>query len=287
GDLRLGSPEDRQRRGALSPDIPAQEIRDFQARYRLQANPQRFILSALDRAAEAARRPLPTGLVDMRSRDDRLDYSYRADDPVDVPSDGQLHTVPLAARPITSRLRYVVVPREDTAVYRLAQLDNPLKAPLLTGPTEVYVDGRYVLSTVMPTVLAAGSFEMGLGVEQAIQCARNTRFEEIRSGERVVAMTELRHEIEITLANHLPRPVDCEIRERVPTPALDAEVVVEEGEVRPAWSSYDQVERGLPLAGGRRWRVKIPARGAEALKAQYTVKIYANNELVGGDRRER
>jgi hypothetical protein len=61
---------------------------------------------------------------------------------------------------------------------------------------------------------------------------------------------------------------------------------VEEGTVTPAWEPYTQEERSKPLEGGRRWRVTVPANSTSKLAAQYVVKLYANNELNGGNRRE-
>jgi hypothetical protein len=138
----------------------------------------------------------------------------------------------------------------------------------------------------LPTVPARGELKLGLGVEQAIKIARNTKFSEVRSGEKVVAMSELVHDVDIEVVNHLEREIEIEIRERVPVPAPGAEVVVEEMKIEPAWSPYDQEERGQPIEGGRRWEIKVAKAATAKLKAKYVVKIYANNELVGGNRRE-
>ncbi len=165
-------------------------------------------------------------------------------------------------------------------------MKNPLPAPLVAGPAEIYVGGEYVLSTTLPSVAPSGDFKLGLGVEQAIRCARNTRYREERSGTKIVATTELWHDITIDLVNNLDREIVCEVRERIPQPAEDAEVVVEEGAITPAWEPYTQEERSSPLEGGRRWRLAVPANTTRKLSAQYVVKLYANNELNGGNRRE-
>jgi hypothetical protein len=175
----------------------------------------------------------------------------------------------------------------DNSVFREAEVKNPTEAPLLPGPAEIYVGGDYVLGTTLPVVAPLGKLKLGLGVEQAIKCARNTRFKEERSGDMVVATSELIHDIEIELVNHLERSIRCEVRERIPQPALGAEVVVEELRVEPAWEKYKQAERrGKPVEGGRRWRLSLSAGGRALLTARYGVKIYANNEITGGNRRE-
>jgi len=230
--------------------------------------------------------PAPSGTSDVRAEAGWYDYVYPTDAAVDVPSDGTWHSVPVNTRTATGDVRYVVVPREDPQVYRLALVKNPLPSPLLPGPVEVYVAGEYVLTTVLPSVPPGGDFKLSLGVEQAVKVARNTTFQEQRSGDKVVATNELIHDIVIDVVNNLDREATFEVRERIPQPAEDAEVVVDEGKVSPAWETYAQDERGHVIHGGRRWVLSVKPGKTQTLKANYRVKLYANNELVGGNRRE-
>ena len=230
--------------------------------------------------------PAPSGTSDVRAEAGWFDYVYPTDAAVDVPSDGTWHSVPVNTRTATGDVRYVVVPREDPQVYRLALVKNPLPSPLLPGPVEVYVAGEYVLTTVLPSVPPGGDFKLSLGVEQAVKVARNTTFQEQRSGDKVVATNELIHDIVIDVVNNLDREATFEVRERIPQPAEDAEVVVDEGKVSPSWETYAQDERGHVIQGGRRWVLSVKPGKTQTLKANYRVKLYANNELVGGNRRE-
>ncbi len=278
--LYLPPASEAQRRGRLERIQPGADLGSEALNFAQQARAQ-----AIKVALGILNQPLPNGTLDVAQVTGRFDYAYNAEDPVDVLSDARFHTLNLGNRQAPCHLRYVVVPREEPNVYRIAQLQNPSASPLLPGPADLYVDGEYVLSTQLPTVVPHGKFELGLGVEQAIHCARNTRFEEARSGERVVAMSELRHRIEISLSNHLPRSAECEIRERLPQPAPEAEVVVEETYIDPPWELYDQSERN-PVVGGRRWFVQVEPGEQVQLEARYCIRIYANNELLGGNRRE-
>ena len=229
---------------------------------------------------------LPPGGIDVRRVAGSFDYAYNADGRVDVPSDGEFHSVALTSNSTDVDLRYVVVPREDTNVFRIAQLKNPLQAPLLAGPADVYVDGEYILSTNITTVPPKGQMELGLGVEQAIKVARNTTYQEVRSGETLVAFNELRHNIQIDIANRLPREARIEVRERIPIPDADAKVDVQIDRVSPEWEKYEQQERGIPIRGGYRWRVQVPGGEQTMLSVQYTVKTFVDSELIGGNRRE-
>jgi hypothetical protein len=237
-------------------------------------------------SAETASLALPEGACKVRNAAGHFDFAYEADARVDLESDGAFHSLVIGTRSAPCDVRYTVVPREDVSAFRVAKLRNPLAAPLLPGPVEVHVGGDYVLTSGLPTVARNGEFQLGLGVEQAIKVARNARFTERRSGAKVVATSELHHEIEIDVVNNLDREIVCEVRERIPQPSENAEVVVEECEVRPPWEPYTQRERSAELRGGRVWNVRVGAGASEKLHAEYVVKIYAQNELVGGNRRE-
>lgn len=285
--LRLPGPE-ATTRGSLVPVDRRQAFVESLARLNLVATFD--VLTVVERA-EAQGQELysmraPNGSTDVRAAAGWYDYVYGTDAAVDVPSDGTFHSVPVNTRTASSDVLYVTVPREDPQVYRQAQVRNPLSSPLLPGPCEVSVGGEYVLTTTLPSVAPGGDFKLSLGVEQGIKVARNTRYLEQRSGDKVVATNELIHDLDLEVVNNLERAAKCEVRERVPQPAPDAEVVVEEGGIKPPWETYKQEERGQVIEGGRRWLFTVKPGETQKLAAQYRVKLYANNELVGGNRRE-
>ena len=140
--------------------------------------------------------------------------------------------------------------------------------------------GRELLAENLESVTAGASLCRGLGRSYGDASLS------ARPGDKVVATTELLHDIVIDVANNLDREATFEVRERIPQPAPEAEVVVDEGKVVPAWEPYTQEERSHVVHGGRRWVVTVKAGGSQTLKAHYRVKLYANNELVGGNRRE-
>lgn len=286
--LRLGGPYNSSQRNKLHPIDTRQHYQRSFNRAGLQAGADLMSLveQASQRARSASQVPLPNGARDVRAEAASFDYLYQTRDRVDVVSDGTYHSIPVDERQMQCALNYVVVPRLDTQVYRMAALTNPSRAPLLAGQAEIYVGGEFVLTTQLHTVAPNAEFKLGLGVEQSIRCARNTTFKEVRSGNAVVATSELWHTISIELSNQLGHDVHCEVRERIPQPAPDAEVVVEEAHIEPKWTDWNQVEERKRLHGGKRWHVTLEAGKRTTLSAQYVVKIYANNELVGGNRRE-
>ena len=244
------------------------------------------VLAAVAAAQELDRCEPPEGHA-WPSSEAGFDYAYVADGPTEVHSDGRFHAILVDARPAAVAPRYVTVPRETQDVFRIVRLDNPLAAPLLPGPADVYVGGKYALTTPLGLTPVRGRLELGLGVEQAIKIARNVTYTEDSSG-MFKRSLELRHTIAVEVANHLPAPATVEVRERVPVAAehADDDIRVEVAEVRPAWEDWEPEDQHPPLRGGHRWIVEVAAGGRRELEATWTVTIPSNHELHGGNRRE-
>lgn len=217
-----------------------------------------------------------------------FDYAYVAEAPIDLPSKGAFVSLPIELREAEATPRYITVPRETQDVFRIVSLRNPLAAPLLPGPADVYVAGKFALTSNLELTPVGGRIELGLGVEQAIKVARNVSFVEDSSGmfKRQLALS---HTIEVEIQNHMSSAAVVEVRERVPIAAQaqaeDITVVVEQ--VSPKWEDYDPDRPGAAkLEGGRVWKVEVPAASKRELSATWVVKIPANHEVIGGNRRE-
>jgi hypothetical protein len=287
GLMRLADPSNTSQRGKLSlPDVQTIYLESLKRSQMTVNFDLTMVLRKALLLAACSTIPLPSGGPNVREMVGAFDFAYLGTGLVDIPSDGQFHSVALLEENAEIDLRYIVVPREDTNVFRIAQLRNPLRSPLLAGSTDVYVDGEYILSTQINTVPPKGQMELGLGVEQSIKVARNTSFKEVRSGMSLVAFNELRHSIHIAIANRLGRDARIEVRERIPVPQADVKVDVTVTQVVPAWEKYEQQERNAVIKGGYRWQINVPAGGETELTADYTIKTFVDNELVNGNRRE-
>ena len=287
GLMRLADPSNICKRGRLRlPDVNSIYLESLKRSQMTVNFDLAVVLQQALSLAACQNTHLPAGTVNVRQMVGAFDFAYLGTGLVDIPSDGKFHSVALLEENAEIDLRYIVVPREDTNVFRIAQLRNPLRSPLLSGSTDVYVDGEYILSTQINTVPPKGQMELGLGVEQSIKVARNTSFKEVRSGMSLVAFNELRHSIHIAIANRLGRDARIEVRERIPVPQADVKVDVTVTQVAPAWEKYEQQERNAVIKGGYRWQINVPVGGETELTADYTIKTFVDNELVNGNRRE-
>lgn len=285
GNLRMPPPADT-RRGSL---VRADDTEIYlSVLSRLHVRVELDVFAAVGRAVERARQvvrhALPPRHVAPRD-EDGFDYAYRAEAPADIPSDGGYHGLPLSQHQGAARPRYVVVPRETRDAFRFVEIDNPLAAPLLPGPADVYIGSDFLVTTDVRATPPRGLLRLGLGVEQGIKVSRNTSFEEKTAGIMRGSLA-LRHEVRISVANRLDRSALIEVRERLPVSATedDSDIDVAVIETRPAWQPYEQHD--APIRGGRRWEIEVaPGKDADLL-AVYEVRIAGKHELVGGNRRE-
>lgn len=242
--------------------------------------------AAVARARQVAGLAAPSGC--SAAAPGVYDHAFTADARLDVPADGTWHNVALLARPGKVAVRHVAVPAVAPEVYRVAAFTNPLDAPMLPGPVDVYDRGELVVTGAVEETAPGGMVELGLGVDAAVKTARNARFREEAAG-MLRGTLKLVHEITIAVENLGPRPVQLEVRERLPRPAPDEEdVEVHVDRVAPAWEPWkpDAASSQAELEGGHRWRIELAPAGKRDLQLDYHVKIAGKHELVGGNRRE-
>lgn len=256
-----------------------EEIRELEVEVDLGA----ALRKVEERGAKLQATPLPMDCV--APAPSGFDYAYRAAGRLDAKSDGGFHNLALSRDAGDAKMHYVVVPRESRDAFRFVEMDNPLDAPLLDGPIDVYVGDDFLLTSRVREVPEGGVLRLGLGVEPRVKISRNARYAE-ESGGLIGGRLDLGHEIEVEVENLLPAEARVEIRERIPTLREgEDDIRVEEHDVSPAWSEWEPEEQP-DLEGGRRWKVVVPTGEKVKLSAAYTVRIASKHELVGGNRRE-
>ena len=245
------------------------------------------IITAESRIREMGSSDPPSGCA-FPAPVDGYDFSFNADNPVSITSDGRYQSIPLNSRSLSSSMRYVVVPREDCSVFASAELINSGEIPLMPGPVDIRVESDFLCTGNFDFVPGGGIARLGLGVEQGIKVARNTKFHEQTSG-LAGGNLVLKHEIEIEVANNLSRKIDMEVRERIPTQRTDQtkndeKVKIEIVSIRPKWE-LDNLDPYY-VDGAHKWRVVIDPGEQMELTVHYDINIPSNTEVAGGNNRE-
>ena len=262
------------------PGEPASE----RGRLRPAAAPSGALAAERRRQAEAvARLPLPPRCLPVRASAGSFDHRYDAGAPVDIPSDGAWHTVPVLEFPVESVPEHVCVPALDPRVYAAVRLGNTSRHALLAGAAEVSVDGAYLMTIQLPTLAPGEHRRVGIGVVEGVQVARRVRTKESTAGLRG-GTTVIEQGIEIDLANRLGRPVTVEVRERVPVGG-DKDVRVEEQAATPPWTVVPPEQDEQHQRGMRVWRVTLAPHARQRLTGGYEIRVPVAKALFDGNRR--
>lgn len=235
--------------------------------------------AALQRLGQA---PLPPGCVPLD--DSGFQHRYPSGGRVDVLGDGRFVQVPVLEGRGASRTLFRVVPRQSLSAFRTVRLDNPLSAPLPAGPVRVTLDGDLRVAGTLGPVGAGGTISLDLGVEEGLRLARNATFQEEEKGV-LSASTLGTHRVRVEIANRLRTSAQVQIFERLPIApeASDLQVSLDQSSPAP---TRDLSPTDQKLEGTLRWEVAAPAGGKAEISYQYTVRLPARMELIGGTRRE-
>ncbi len=228
-------------------------------------------------------------LAAPRARDPRqsrgsFDHRHEAAGSFDLPADGLLHRLTIGQAPVQPAVIFRTVPREDPSVFREAELRNPFDAPLLDGPVDIYVEGSLVTTSDLSRVDRSGQLRVGLGIEDRIRVVRNGFAEEEAAG-LLGGSRSVNHKVQIELTSSLNAEVPIEIVDRIPV-ADDKALEIKLFTSEPKAESYDQADRGQPVRGGLRWKLRLPAGGKTKAEFGYRLTFSAKDEVVGGNRRE-
>lgn len=228
----------------------------------------------------------PPHARDPRAERGSFDFQFEARGLADVPSGAVLTQVGVQEFSVEVRQVLSVVPATDDAVYREAELSNPLEVPLLGGPVEVYLNGSLLTTTALEKVGRGGVVRFGLGAEDRVRVARNVRTKEETSG-LIGKTTAVEHRVSLELRSSLTTPCTLRVVDRVPVVASgesDLEVKLLPSDPPP--KRYSQEERGARIEGGLLWEVELGPGERRELGFGYVIELPAKREVVGGNRRD-
>lgn len=250
-------------------------------RLRMRAQPEHHSSRDLDQAEDEAER---LGAKDPMYSDRRYEHQFESAMRADLPSDGRLHRVEMQRATGPSTLWWRGVPLERPEVFRMARILNPMEAPLLAGPLDVFVEGSFLLSTQLGHVDRGEQIVVGLGVDDRVKLVRNVRTHEESLG-LLGGKTSVAHTVTLTLVSNLPFPARVEVLDRVPV-TKQSSLSIEEISSSPTASEYTQIKEGHKIDGGRRWEVDLQAKEERELTLAYTLVFSSREEIQGGNRRD-
>ena len=203
--------------------------------------------------------------------------SYQLANPVSLASRSDQQMVRILKTQFKSSFYYVATPVLTSQVYREAELVNQSADDLLAGPIAVYLEGRFVGRSEIPTVARGQTFVVGFGADPQLRARRELvqRTEAVQGGNR-----ELSFKYRLAVENYKEQPVPVRLFDRMPYSERDNEIRVKLGELKETLSTdalYQRIEKPKNIL---RWDITVPARATadktHLLEYSFTVEFDRN-----------
>ncbi len=182
--------------------------------------------------------------------------SYQLAGSVNLASRSDQQMVRILQTAFKGRFYYVATPVLTNYVYREAELINTSPEDLLSGPITVYLDGRFVGRSEIPTVARGQTFVVGFGVDPQLRAARElaSRTENVQGGNR-----ELSFKYRLVLENYKDQPAEVRLFERLPYSDRTNDVRIKIGDLRDPLSKDEFYVRTERPKGILRWEINVAA----------------------------
>ncbi len=199
--------------------------------------------------------------------------SFKIATAASVPSENSPQKIPITSAKLASNPEYLTTPKRLATAYLTAKVINTSEFPLLAGAMNVFLDGTFVATSSLRTVMSGEKFDLALGADEGISVKhkRIQKFTEdtglTNSGKRIT------YEYLITIQNNKRTTEKIIVSDQVPL-SLNEKVVVK-------LLSPDAKEVKPTDEGTLKWTLDLKPAEKRELTVKFTVE-YANNVNVTG-----
>ncbi|HKB58236.1 MAG TPA: mucoidy inhibitor MuiA family protein [Lacunisphaera sp.] len=199
--------------------------------------------------------------------------SFKIATTASVPSDNSPQKVPITSAKLNANLEYNTVPKRLATAYLSAKVANASDFPLLAGAMNVFLDGTFVATSSLRTVMPGEKFDLALGADEGISVKykRVQKFTEdtglTNSGKRIT------YEYLLTIQNNKRTAERVIVSDQVPL-SRNEKIVVKV-------QSPDPKDVKPTDEGALKWTLELKAGEKRELTVKFAVE-YDNNVNVTG-----
>ncbi len=142
--------------------------------------------------------------------------TFRIPARTDVPSDNAPHKVGIATLPLKAELAYQSTPKLLPAAFLAASAQNTSEYPLLGGKLAIFLDGTFVTTAALKTVMPGEKFDLALGADEALHVERKLvgRFtEDLGLMSKQIRVT---YDVKITVTNNRRTAEKITVKDQLP-----------------------------------------------------------------------
>lgn len=190
-----------------------------------------------------------------------------------IPSDNSPQKVPVTSATLKAVPEYLTVPKRQAAAFLTSKVVNSSDFPLLAGAMNVFLDGTFVATSGLRTVMSGEKFDLALGVDDgiAVKHKRVNKFTEdtglTNSGKRIT------YEYLLTVQNNKKTTERVIVADQVPL-SRNEKIVVK-------LLSPDAKDVKPSDEGTLKWTLDLKPGEKRELTVKFTIE-HDNNVNVAG-----
>ena len=199
--------------------------------------------------------------------------SFKIANASSVPSDNSPQKVPIISANLQAQPEYLTVPKRQPVAYLTSKVVNSSEFPLLAGAMNVFLDGTFVATSSLRTVMSGEKFDLALGADEGISVKhkRVQKFTEdtglTNSGKRIT------YEYLLTIQNNKKTAEQVVVTDQVPR-SRNEKIVVKL--LAPDAKEVKPTDEGL-----LKWTLDLKPGEKRELTVKFAVE-YANDVNVAG-----
>jgi uncharacterized protein (TIGR02231 family) len=199
--------------------------------------------------------------------------SFKIASGASVPSDNSPQKVPITSTNLKAAPEYLTVPKRLTTAYLTAKVVNSSDFPLLAGAMNVFLDGTFVATSALRTVMSGEKFDLALGADEGISVKhkRVNKFTEdtglTNSGKRIT------YEYLITIQNNKKTAERVIVADQIPL-SRNEKIVVRQ--ITPSAGELKPTDEG-----SLKWTLDLKPGEKRELPVKFTIE-YPNDVNVSG-----
>lgn len=133
-----------------------------------------------------------------------------------VPSDNSPQKIPIATTPLNAMPEYATTPKSQPVAFLTSKVYNNSEFPLLAGSMNVFLDGTFVATSRVATVMPGERFDLALGADEGISVKHKRLQRFVEQTGLVNSGTRLTYEFLITIQNNKRTAERVVVTDQVP-----------------------------------------------------------------------
>lgn len=203
----------------------------------------------------------------------------------DVPADNGARKYVIGTTPLEGVMNHLAQPKLSPHTFLRARVTNAAEFPLSQGDVNIYLDGAFVASSLMPTVMPGAKFVLNLGVDSGIVVKRKLVNRLTQNTGSFSKRARITYEVQITAENNRKTAETVIVKDQLPISRHEKIVVTmvspAAADIRPEADGGDDGVVRKDEDGVLSWTLKLQPGEKRTIPLKFYVEYPTDFPVAG------